>query len=142
VSKLGSLWSSLVVGTAHAAESPRGSPFALKRGQIVVFYKTPKRDEDALIKRVIGLPGDTIEMRDGAVVVNGTAIDEPYVHGLQTGCGNSCGPITLGPDQYFLMGDNRSNSLDSRMFGPIPASQVVGRVVLRYWPPEQIAVYP
>ena len=142
VSKLDSIWSSLVVSTAHAADSRRNSPFALQHGPVVVFFKTPSRNEDALIKRVIGLPGDTVELRAGAVLINGVLLDEPYINGAQTFCGNYCQPFTLGPDEYFLMGDNRVNSLDSRSFGPIPARQLVGRVVLRYWPLEQIEVYP
>jgi signal peptidase I len=142
VSKLDSIWSSLFVRTAHAADSRRNSPFALQHGQVVVFFKTSERDQDALIKRVIGLPGDSVELHDGTVRVNGVLLDEPYVNGAQTFCGNYCQPFTLGPDEYFLMGDNRTNSLDSRSFGPIPASQLVGRVVLRYWPLQQLEVYP
>lgn len=142
VSKLGSIWSTLVVRTAHAAEAAPRSPFALKRGQIVVFYRTPARDEDALIKRVIGLPGDTIEFREGQVLVNGAALDEPYVHNASTSCAAQCDPITIGPGEYFVMGDNRANSLDSRNFGPIPASQIVGRVVVRYWPFDAVEYYP
>jgi signal peptidase I len=142
VSKLDSIWSNLVVRTAHAAESRRDSPFALQRGQVVVFFKTPSHDEDALIKRAIGLPGDTVELRNGAVLIDGAPIDEPYINGAQTSCGNYCQPFTLGPDEYFLMGDNRANSLDSRTFGPIRAGQIVGRVVLRYWPLDQAEVYP
>ncbi len=142
VSKLDSIWSNLFVGTAHAAEAHPASPFALHRGQIVVFYRTPDRSEDALIKRVIGLPGDTIEIRSGQVYVNGAAIDEPYVHGVATSCNAECGPITLDADSYFMMGDNRANSMDSRVFGPIPAGQVIGHVVLRYWPFNQIELFP
>jgi len=141
VSKIGSIWSSLAVRTAHAAESRRGSPFALKRGQVVVFYKSRARDEDALIKRVVGLPGDTIELRGGRVLVNGAPLDEPYLHGLSTACAGACGPFALGPDEYFVMGDNRANSLDSRSFGPIPGDQIVGRVVARYWPLDAISFY-
>jgi signal peptidase I len=142
VSKLDSIWSSLFVRTAHAADSRRKSPFALQRGQVVVFFKTPARDEDALIKRAIGLPGDTVALRDGAVLINGVPLDEPYLNGAPTSCGNYCHPFTLGPDEYFLMGDNRVNSMDSRSFGPVSASQLVGRVVLRYWPLDQLEVYP
>src|SRR5262245_53139826 len=142
VSKLDSIWSSLFVRTAHAAESRRNSPFALQRGQVVVFFKTPAHNEDALIKRAIGLPGDTVELKNGAVLINGVPLDEPYMNGVRTSCGSYCKPFTLGPDEYFLLGDNRANSLDSRSFGPIPADQIVGRVVLRYWPLNQVEVYP
>ena len=142
VSKLDSLWSNIIVRTAHAAESRRSSPFALQRGQVVVFYRTPERNEDALIKRVIGLPGDTIEFRAGHVLVNSAQLDEPYVGGAPTSCLSSCGPLVLGADQYFVLGDNRLNSLDSRSFGPIPADQIVGRVALRYWPLNQIEIFP
>ncbi len=142
VSKLDSLWSTIVVRTAHAAESRRSSPFALQRGQVVVFYRTPARDEDALIKRVIGLPGDTIEFSTGQVLINGKVLDEPYLHDVLTNCSIVCGPLTLGPDQYFMLGDNRLNSLDSRSFGPIPSDQIVGRVVLRYWPLSQVEFFP
>ena len=142
VSKLDSIWSSLFVRTAHAADSRRNSPFALQHGQVVVFFKTPARDQDALIKRVIGLPGDTVELRDGTVLINGVLLDEPYVNGAQTFCGNYCEPFTLGPDEYFLMGDNRANSLDSRSFGPISSDEIIGRVVMRYWPLNQVAIYP
>ena len=142
VSKLDNLWAGLIVRTAHAAESRRSSPFALKRGQVVVFYRSPERNEDALIKRVIGLPGDTLEIRAGQVLINDAVLDEPYVHGVVTSCTLSCGPQTLEPDTYFVMGDNRLNSLDSRNFGPIPADQIVGRVVLRYWPIDQISWVP
>jgi signal peptidase I len=142
VSKLDSLWSNIIVRTAHAAESRGNSPFALKHGQVVVFYRTPEHDEDALIKRVIGLPGDTIEFSAGHVIVNGATLDEPYVQGVLTTCTSNCGPLTVGPDQYYMLGDNRLNSLDSRSFGPIPADQIVGRVALRYWPLNRIELFP
>ena len=141
VSKLDSLWSTWFVRTAHAADNSKSSPFAPQRGQIVVF-KSMQHDGEALIKRVIGVPGDMIVLRDGAVLVNGVVLDEPYVHGVYTSCNNYCDPVTLGPDAYFVMGDNRLNSLDSRSFGPVPADQIIGRVVLRYWPIDQIEIYP
>jgi len=141
VSKLGSIWSNLFVDTAHAADTHKGSPFALHRGQIVVF-RPPEGTGDPLIKRVIGLPGDTLSFGDGKVLVNGVALDEPYVHGAYTTCNNYCEPVTLAPDTYFVMGDNRLNSLDSRSFGPVPGEQIIGRVVLRYWPLDRIEIYP
>jgi signal peptidase I len=141
VSKLDNIWSNLIVRTAHAAEEHKPSPFAPKRGQVVVF--NPANGEgDALIKRVIGMPGDLIELRDGAVWINGQQLDEPYDHGLATACNNSCGAIRLDGDSYFLMGDNRPSSLDSRSFGPVRAEQIIGRVVMRYWPLNQIDIYP
>lgn len=142
VSKLDSLWSNIFVRTAHAARSPTSSPFALKRGQVVVFYRTPNRTEDALIKRVVGLPGDTLEIRDGKVLINGSVLEEPYLHDVTTTCNSQCGPITIEADHYFMMGDNRVNSLNSRSFGSIPAAQIVGRVVLRYWPFNQLEIFP
>lgn len=142
VSKLDTIWSTLFVRTAHAAEAHPKSPFALQRGQIVVFYRTPDHAEDALIKRVIGLPGDTIELRGGQVYVNGALLDEPYVHGAPTDCEATCEPFTLDENSYFMMGDNRVNSMDSRVFGPVPSEQLVGHVVLRYWPLNQIALLP
>jgi signal peptidase I len=141
VSKLGSLWSNWFADTAHAADAHKSSPFALQRRQVVVF-KLPGPDSDALIKRVIGLPGDTISFRDGAVLVNGVALDEPYVNGVYTSCNSFCEPSTLAPDSYFVMGDNRINSLDSRSFGPVSSDEIIGRVVMRYWPFDQIEMYP
>jgi signal peptidase I len=141
VSKLDSIWSNLLVNTAHAADGHGSSPFAPQRGQVVVF-NAPTGDRDALIKRVIGVPGDQIELRDSGVWVNGVQLDEPYVHGQTTTCNNTCSPIELDADSYFMMGDNRLSSLDSRSFGPIRDDRIIGRVVMRYWPFDQIEIYP
>ena len=124
------------------AELIRQHPGTISLGQGVVFYRTPERNDDALIKRVIGLPGDTIEFRSGHVLINGAQLEEPYVGDAPTSCSANCGPLVLGADQYFVLGDNRLNSLDSRSFGPIPADQIVGRVALRYWPLNQIEIFP
>lgn len=141
VSQLGSALPAWLASRAHAATGSSSAPFDLQHGQVVVFYRTPQRTEDPLIKRVIGLPGETVEIRDGQVFVNGVTIDEPYARGVQTTCSSYCGPLTLGPEEYFFMGDNRTVSMDSRSFGPIPASQIVGRVVMRFWPLEVFTVY-
>ena len=142
VFQLGNTLSSLWVGTAHAASENLPTPFAPERGQVVILYTSPERLEEPLIKRVIAGPGETIEIANGEVRVNGQTLAEPYVQGKATSCFGQCGPLTLGPDEYFVMGDNRPSSRDSRSFGPIPGRQIIGRVVARYWPISDWAVYP
>jgi signal peptidase I len=141
VNKLDRLWPTWLVGSAEASEGSGSSPFAPQRGQVVVFYATLDHTGTPLVKRAIGLPGESIQFKDGRVLVNGQAIDEPYINGLQTTCNSYCSPVTLGPDEYWMMGDNRPNSRDSRSFGPVHASQLIGQVVVRYWPLDQLAVY-
>lgn len=126
---------------AHTHATAGRAMFGPRRGQVVVFYDTPQPQGPPLIKRVIGTPGDTVEIREGQVLVNGEALDEPYVHGLATSCSVYCGPFTLGEDEYFFLGDNRSGSRDSRNFGPISRSQIVGRVIVRYWPLNQFTLF-
>jgi signal peptidase I len=114
----------------------------IKRGDIVVF-KYPVEPERDFIKRVIGLPGDTIELRAKKVYVNGQPIDEPYVHFLTTSSEGSevtsidvrerYGPVTVPSDQYFVMGDNRDNSQDSRYWGYLPRGYVKGKAMMIYW---------
>src|SRR5688572_10346231 len=99
----------------------------IRRGDIIVF-KHPRMPERDLIKRTIGLPGETIELRDRRVYVNGMALDEPYAHFLfkdstDVGPGDvrrNFGPVTVPAGQYFMMGDNRDNSVDSRYWGFMP----------------------
>ncbi len=108
------------------------------RGEIVVFVPPNQPpDEPPLIKRLIGLPGETISFQDTAVYINGMKLDEPYINeSCQPGrCPNKS--LQLGDDEYFMMGDNRNHSRDSRSFGPIPHSQIIGRAVLRWWPPTK-----
>jgi signal peptidase I len=100
-----------------------------KRGEIIVFRSPVVPDED-LIKRVIGLPGDEIEVRDGAVYVNDSLMDEPYI---------AASPIYSGKWQVvdgflFVLGDNRNDSSDSHSWGLVPLPNVVGRSILIYWP--------
>ena len=94
--------------------------------------------EEMLVKRVIGLPGETVEVRNGVVYVNGNALPEPFPHDLGY---QSMEPVLLGPLNYFVMGDNRDNSNDSRAFGPVEREFIVGRVWLRYWPLEQFTLF-
>jgi len=123
--------------------TPRWS--AYERGDIVVF-DPPANWTGAngvpFIKRVIGLPGDHVELRDGAVFVNGTKLDEPYVY--TDGAAPTTDPSAGGPSEWlvpagelFVMGDHRSQSADSRVFGPIEIDHVIGRAWLRYWPVDQ-----
>jgi signal peptidase I len=94
----------------------------------------PGRGDKAFVKRVVGLPGDRIAVRGGHVVRNGTLAREPFT--LPCGDGPECdlAPITIPPGQYFLMGDNRGNSDDSRYWGPVARDQIIGRAVVTYWP--------
>jgi signal peptidase I len=103
----------------------------------IVVLDLPQMPE-LLIKRVIGLPGETIEIRNGVVFVDGNAQDEVYV---SIPGETQYGPVTLRPMTYFVMGDNRINSNDSRSFGPVDRSSVVGRAWLRYWPFREFRIF-
>jgi signal peptidase I len=103
------------------------------RGDIVVFW-FPDDPSKSYIKRVVGLPGDTIEMRDGTVRVNGSQIDERYLDPRFNVSPRSQAPVYVRPNYYFVMGDNRDNSSDSRSWGLVPKKYVYGKALLRYWP--------
>jgi len=108
-----------------------------KRGDIVVL-DDPTGSVDTLIKRVVGLGGETIDLIDGKVVIDGNVLDEPYTHDLPTEPMVQEMPYTV-PDGYvWLMGDYRTNSADSRVFGAVSLSQVHGRAVYRFWPIDRI----
>jgi signal peptidase I len=103
------------------------------RGDVVVIHLRTQTDE-LLIKRVIGLPGDVIDIHDGQVMVNGRPLDEPYLSARTSG---TYGPTTVPPLHIFVLGDNRGSSNDSRSFGTIALKDVVGRAGFSYWPPDQ-----
>jgi signal peptidase I len=107
-----------------------------RRGDVVVLRDLTGGPE-LLIKRVIGLPGERVTIADGRVYVDGVALDEPYLDQNTQGGGRSW---LVPPLHIFIMGDNRSASRDSRTFGAVPLSQIVGRAVFRYWPLDQIGV--
>jgi len=102
----------------------------------IVVLKMPDQGEELLIKRVIGLPGETVEIRDGQVYVDGILLEEPFID-TSTHPGRDS-KITVPPLHVYVMGDNRDRSNDSRSFGPVPIDNVIGRAWLSYWPPDQI----
>jgi signal peptidase I len=114
----------------------------IRRGDILVF-KYPDEPERDFIKRVIGLPGETLELRNKKVYVNGQVLEEPYVHFLEPASEGQeitsfdvrerYGPVRVPDDQYFVMGDNRDNSQDSRYWGFLPRSYVKGKALMIYW---------
>lgn len=129
--------------------TPRWSPYV--RGDIVVLTPPEGAEQGPagtpFIKRVIGVEGDRIELRDGLVYLNGSALDEPYVY-VQDGVRdrtNPTGDVTswlVPPGHLFVLGDHRRASADSRLFGPIEISHVIGRAWLRYWPVEAFGPLP
>jgi signal peptidase I len=111
---------------------------AISRGDIVVF-RYPEDEEKSYIKRVIGLPGDRLRIIQGQVFINGHPISEPYVPG-QYRDERSYTEITIPPDHYFMMGDHRLISQDSRMFGPVARELIYGKAVFVYWPAKDAGV--
>lgn len=107
-----------------------------RRGDIVVI-RMPNRNTDPLIKRVVGLPGETIEIKDGHVYINGQMLTESYLEQLTYG---NTGPHVIEPDSIFVLGDNRGASNDSRSFGEVQISSIVGRAWFRYWPVDEIGL--
>jgi signal peptidase I len=115
----------------------------IRRGDVVVF-KYPEEPDRDFIKRVIGLPGETVELKNKQVYIDGKPIDEPYVHFLTPPSSDyqevtsydvreRFGPVTVPGNKYFVMGDNRDNSQDSRYWGFLPREYVKGRALLIYW---------
>lgn len=103
----------------------------LARGDVIVF-RPPLDPDQEYIKRVIGLPGDTVRVDNGAVHVNGEIIDEPYVAAAP----HYQAEWTVPSDSVFVLGDNRNNSSDSHSWGPVPLENVIGRALFVYWPPR------
>lgn len=122
-----------------------------------VVVLSVSESEGLIIKRVVGMPGDMVEIQRGHIFINGSEVAPPYdiaprwrvlVGGNEVNApsrfGEShsfYGPITLADGLYFVLGDNRDNSIDSRSFGPVPRNTIKGRVLLRYWPPHRFAVF-
>jgi signal peptidase I len=108
------------------------------RGDVIIFRypRDPSRD---FIKRVIGLPGETVEVISGEVYINGELMPEPF--GPNPGSYNAP-PLTVGPDEVYVMGDNRNNSSDSHLWGPLKLDLIIGKALVAYWPPKDWAIVP
>lgn len=125
---------------------PLGQP---QRGDVVVFGYPPRGEvRKDYIKRVIGLPGETVEIREGYVYINGELLDEPYLEGRLTHCSStrpcSRGPVVVPPDTVFVMGDNREHSSDSREWDALPLERIIGQAWVVYFPIEewQVIAHP
>ncbi len=113
------------------------------RGDLVVFESIAPKRNGRLVKRVVGLPGDTVAIQNGTLLVNGKPPYEPYKKEKYDPAKappntHSFGPATVPKDHVFVMGDNRANSRDSRTFGPVPTKNLVGEPTLRFWPPARL----
>ena len=128
--------SALAATTGTPADDPAylfGPP---QRGDIVVFHLADRAKAD-LVKRVVGLPGETVELRDGRVYVDGNVLEEPYL----TGHDDADHPAeTVPPGHYFVLGDNRAVSFDSRSMGPISRDAIVGKAWISYWPLDRLDI--
>ncbi len=117
-------------GLPFARLFPFGAP---RRGDVIVF-NPPVPSPDAYIKRIVGMPGDHVQIAGSKVYVDGQQLSEPYLHGARTGCGGRWCDIHLGANQYYVLGDNRGNSSDSRFWGPVASDRIVGSAWLVYFP--------
>jgi signal peptidase I len=119
-----------------ATDAPSSGPLSwVRRAVAQGLGGTPPGSED-LIKRVVGLPGDRVQGKDGHLLRNGRRVVEPYLAG--NGFTSEFGPVRVKPGHYWVMGDNREDSADSRVFGQVPRSALVGRAVLTVWPPTHV----
>jgi signal peptidase I len=119
---------------------------APERGHVIVF-RYPGNPQEFYIKRIIGLPGEEVMIKDGRVTIfneaypDGWLLNEEYLPDGLTTLGNSEEKIAVGPDEYFVLGDNRNSSSDSRNFGPINRSYITGKILFRGWPLEEITIF-
>ncbi len=107
---------------------------SIERGDVVVFW-FPGDRKRSFVKRIIGIPGDVVEIRDNKVLVNGVTLDEPYLAGATRM--ERLATIEVKSGHYFVLGDHRSVSNDSRSWGQVPQAMILGKASLRYWPPDR-----
>lgn len=107
----------------------------IHRGDVVVFWY-PLDPSKSFIKRVVGLPGESVQIRRGRVYVNGRKLEEPYVLPRYRD-DTSYAPVRVPPGEYYVLGDHRDDSNDSRMFGPVPRRYIYGKAVFAYWPMDR-----
>ena len=110
-----------------------------RQGEIVVFRNPRDSTEPDFVKRIIAGPGDTVEISQGQVFVNGEPLDEPYVE--RSSSTERLGPRVIANDNYFVLGDNRLHSDDSRRFGLVPLEHIIGKVWLSYWPLRHLGLF-
>jgi signal peptidase I len=115
-----------------------------ERGDIIVFNPPVDGESKPYIKRVIGLPGETVSVHDDAVYVDGQRLTEPYLEGERSFCAgqNECPEVVVPEKSVFVMGDNRDNSTDSRKFGPVSTDRIIGKAWITYWPRDEIDIVP
>ncbi len=114
----------------------------VRRGEVIVF-RYPLNPNKDFVKRVVGLPGERVELKEGLVLINDRPLGELYPTALPGGdraCSSNYGPEVVPAGKVFVLGDNRCNSEDSRFFGFVPVKNVVGRALVVYWPPERIGL--
>lgn len=112
-----------------------------QRGDVIVFHAWDEHPRKDFIKRVIGLPGEELALREGRIFVNGEPLSESYLRQAPVDPSTNQ-TVVLGEQEYFVLGDNRANSSDSRVYGALKRDHIVGKAWLSYWPPEQAGVVP
>ncbi|MBI4278024.1 MAG: signal peptidase I [Armatimonadetes bacterium] len=138
----GSMEPSLQVGDRILVSKFTHRAFGIRRGDIVVF-RYPLNPGKDFVKRVVALPGERVQLKDGVVLINGRPVQELYPTALPAGdrdCTSNYGPTAVQAGQLFVLGDNRCNSEDSRFFGFVPMPNVIGKALVIYWPLHRIGL--